>query len=275
MQERRKLEPDAKFATTLANGLQILSMMRADGIGVTNAEIAAELQLKRSSVSRLCSTLLELGYLSKGADGRYRAAPHVLTLAHPMLASLRLRQRALPDMRDFAELAQANVSLTVMDGLYSINIETIRTFDTAPHIPEVGMLVPLELSSMGRALISMQTDAERERILEEIARARPENWARFGQEARDEIQKCKERGFAIALGGFDPTVYAAGAPVCRINENMDVAVGCAVPAYRLRPGELEEHWGPRLAALAERLESYMRPPASAGNARAGTKRQSR
>ncbi|MDO8278989.1 MAG: IclR family transcriptional regulator [Burkholderiaceae bacterium] len=244
---------DASFATTLANGLHILASMPSDGSGLSNAVLARKLGLSRPTVSRLCATLIELGYLVKGRQGRYRSGPGVLTLAHPMLAGLRIRQQARSRMRDFAEHAQGNVSMTVLDGLFAVNVETCRIFERESFVADVGMKVPLERSSSGRALLSMLPRGECERVLHAIAKARPDDWERLAEEVRQEIDRGQKDGFCVSLGGFDPGIFAVSGPIGRTADGHYLAVNCGMPAYRTSAAELHQHWGPRVAALAKSL----------------------
>lgn len=251
----RPKEPDATFATTLANGLDILASMPADGSGITNSGLAERLGLTRPTVSRLCATLLTLGYLERGPDRRYLAGRRVLALAYPMLSSMRIRVLARPLLRDFAEHCQGNVSLVVMDGLCSLNVETVRMFDGANHVPEIGMQVPLEQGSSGRALLSLLPAPVLNLMLQDIAASRPESWSRCAEQVAEGLQSCRQRGFCLALGSYDPGLFAVGAPIAKLASGHLLAVNCGMPSYKVNAADLENRWGPRLAALAQGIRS--------------------
>ena len=54
-------EKDRLFVTALARGLEILAAFRADDANLSNQQLAQRTQLPKSTVSRLCYTLIKLG----------------------------------------------------------------------------------------------------------------------------------------------------------------------------------------------------------------------
>src|SRR5215813_15274922 len=100
-------QTDPSFATTLAHGLDVLAAFRNDPGPLSNAELAAHTGLSRPTVSRLTYTLAQLGYLKRGAKGRFVLGLGVLATAYPLLSAIKVRQTARPLMRDFAAYAGA------------------------------------------------------------------------------------------------------------------------------------------------------------------------
>ena len=94
--------------------------------------------LSRPTVSRLTYTLAQLGYLKRDAKGRFELGLGVLAAAYPVLSALKVRQLARPLMRDFAAYTGGTVSIAMPFGLDFIYVETLRTTDAVPHVPDVG-----------------------------------------------------------------------------------------------------------------------------------------
>ena len=69
---------------------------------LSTAEIATLTGLKRPTAARLAFTLVELGYLARTEKG-YRLGLRALTIVHPVLASMDVRQIARPLMQDLAQ----------------------------------------------------------------------------------------------------------------------------------------------------------------------------
>ena len=105
---------------------------------LSNAELAEHTGLSRPTVSRLTYTLAQLGYLKRDAKGRFVLGLGVLAAAYPVLSALKVRQLARPLMRDFAAYAGGTVSIAMPFGLDFIYVETLRTTDAVPHVPDVG-----------------------------------------------------------------------------------------------------------------------------------------
>lgn len=255
--QRASDTPDPSFASTLARGLEVLAAFRPTDASLGNADLALRTGLTRPTVSRLCNTLLQLGYVQRGHDGRYRVSAHVLQLAYPVLAQLRIRRLAHPLMREFAEGVRGTVSIGTFDGLEAVYVESVRTTDAADFVPDIGLRLPLMQSAMGRALVSMLPDADAEALFARIRLASPPLWRRSQQSAKRSIAQCRAQGFCVCTDGVREEVHAVGAPVMVSAQGEQLAINCGIPVYRLRTKQLEQETGPRLAALAASIRALV------------------
>src|SRR3954462_3620812 len=164
---------DPSFATTLAHGLDVLAAFRSGAGPLSNAELAAHTGLSRPTVSRLTYTLAQLGYLKRDARGRFVLGLGVLAAAYPVLSALKVRQLARPLMRDFAAYTGGTVSIAMPLGLDFIYVETLRTTDAVPHVPDVGFTGTMATTAVGRALLSLYTEDELKRHVETVKKERP------------------------------------------------------------------------------------------------------
>src|SRR5712675_3547118 len=174
---RAKLPADhaePSFATTLAHGLDVLAAFRNRSGSLSNADLAQHTGLSRPTVSRLTYTLAQLGYLKRDAKGRFELGLGILAAAYPVLAALKVRQMARPLMRDFAAYSGGTVSIAMPLGLDFIYVETLRTTDAAPHVPDVGFSSSLAPTAVGRALLSLFTGDEIQAYLERGKHERPD-----------------------------------------------------------------------------------------------------
>src|SRR4051812_29219250 len=172
---RSTAEPpaDPSFATTLAHGLDVLAAFRSNPGPLSNAELAAHTGLSRPTVSRLTYTLAQLGYIKRVAKG-FVLGLGVLAAAYPVLSALKVRQLARPLMRDFAAYAGGTVSIAMPLGLDFIYVETLRTTDAVPHVPDVGFTSTLATTAVGRALLSLSTPEEVAQYVQAVRAERPE-----------------------------------------------------------------------------------------------------
>lgn len=251
-------EADNDFATTLAKGMAVLECFSAQQFSLSNAELAAATGLKRPTVARLTYTLTKLGYLASTERGRYQLRVRLLSLTHALLANLPVRQIARPLMQELASDLRGTVSIGVLDGCNLIYVETARSADTGPHLPDIGSTVPVLRTALGRALVSMLPADERKALEKRFASEHPDLWKEMRAALAEGIKSCAKRGFSVSHGDLVQQTYAAGSPLLRDPQLGYFAINCGVPAFRLRTNELEEDVGPRLAKLAatirERIE---------------------
>ena len=166
-------QTDPSFATTLAHGLDVLAAFRNSPGSLSNADLAQHTGLSRPTVSRLTYTLAQLGYLKRDAKGRFQLGLGILAAAYPVLSALKVRQLARPLMRDFASYTGGTVSIAMPFGLDFIYVETLRTTDAVPHVPDVGFTGTLATTAVGRALLSIATKEELEAYVAKVKTERP------------------------------------------------------------------------------------------------------
>jgi DNA-binding IclR family transcriptional regulator len=141
----------AETSQTLDRGLRVLSVLAASPHGLTITELAAEVQVNRTVVYRLVTTLEQHGLARRDAAGRLHVGLAVLTLARGLQPVL--RELALPVLRRLAEAVGATAHLTVADGGEALAIAVVEPSWTDFHVAyRVGSRHPLDLGAAGKAI---------------------------------------------------------------------------------------------------------------------------
>jgi DNA-binding IclR family transcriptional regulator len=247
---------DPGFATTLAKGLEVLRAFRPDQTSMTNVEISAQTGINRPTVARLTYTLTKLGYL-KQERSKYRLSWGALMLVNPLLASAKILQIARPSMQKLAQDVGGTVSIGTIDRVNFVYLETSRVNENVWTSQDLGTIGPLLPAAIGHALCAQLTDDELARKLEEIRRASPEDWVKYGESFREGVASCKSRGFSVVRGVWIPGTNSAGVPLLRDKSGECFAMNCRVPLFRLSPNQIEEEVGPRLKSLAANVRSQL------------------
>src|ERR1700754_3308793 len=249
-------QTDPSFATTLAHGLDVLAAFRNNPGPLSNAELAAHTGLSRPTVSRLTYTLAQLGYLKRDAKG-FVLGLGVLAAAYPVLSALKVRQLARPLMREFAAYAGGTVSIAMPFGLDFIYVETLRTTDAVPHVPDVGFTGSLATTAVGRALLSLFTPDELEHYVQTVKMERPQEFDYVQTRTLPDVELCKERGFGISLGEWRREIFGVAAPLYRTPSGDCLSVNCGIPSFRFSAEQIERECGPRILGLARSIRSLV------------------
>jgi len=248
---------DPSFATTLAHGLDVLAAFRNRSGGLSNAELAAATGLSRPTVSRLTYTLAQLGYLKRDTRGRFELGLGVLATAYPLLSAIKVRQTARPLMRDFAAYAGGTVSIAMPFGLDFIYVETLRTTDAVPHLPDVGFSSSLAPTAVGRALLSLYSKDELDAYVRQVKKVRPGEADYVERRTLPDIELCRERGFAVSLGEWRREIFGVAAPLYRTPSGDCLSVNCGIPSFRFNAEQIERECGPRMLGLARSIRSLV------------------
>jgi len=250
-------QSDPSFATTLAHGLDVLAAFRGKSGALSNAELAEHTGLSRPTVSRLTYTLAQLGYLKRDAKGRFVLGLAVLAAAYPLLSAIKVRQTARPLMRDFAAYAGGTVSIAMPFGLDFIYVETLRTTDAVPHLPDVGFSSAMSTTAVGRALLSLYAPEELDAYVAGMKAERPDEADYVARRTLPDIELCKERGFAVSLGEWRREIFGVAAPLYRAPNGDCLSINCGIPSFRFSAEQVERECGPRILGLARSIRALV------------------
>jgi DNA-binding IclR family transcriptional regulator len=250
---------DGAFATTLAKGLVLLEAFDARKTMLGNMELSVRTGIPRPTVARLTHTLAELGYLRYDEDlAKYRLGARALRMAHPILAGMQFRQAARPLMQELAASVRGTVSIGLLDGTAMIYVETARSGDVGPHVPDIGMPIPVVLTAMGRAAAAILPAADSVLLEAQIKADDADLWSAYRDKYRAGIRQCADRGFCTCYGEYMASIHAVAAPLFYARSlRQSFAINCGIPAFRLQPGQLEAEIGPRIRALADSIRALV------------------
>ena len=250
------LAADRQFSMNLARGLEVLRAFSAAQPVLGNREIADRTGLPKPTVSRLTYTLTLLGYLSRDlAQQKYRLGSGVLSLGHPLLASMPVRQAARPLMEALASKTGCTVNLGMRDRASVVYLDTVRTDRTNQTLPDTGSTRPLLASAIGRALILACPAAERKLILNHLRvhdRALHDHHHAAWQ--ADEALFAAH-GFCHSRGDWRKDIHAVAVPVRVPQREQPVAMNCTLAAHRTPKDKMAREIAPLLLECVHQLET--------------------
>jgi len=142
----------AETSQTLDRGLRVLDLLAASPGGLTVTELAARLEVNRTVVYRLVSTLEQHALLRKDGRGRMHVGLGVLHLASAVQPVL--RDLAVPVLRALAERVGCTAHLTVADGEEALALAVVEPSWTDFHVSyRVGSRHPLSQGAAGKAIL--------------------------------------------------------------------------------------------------------------------------
>lgn len=249
---------DRQFVNALARGLELLRCFGPGEVYLTNAELAKRSSLPKPTVSRLTHTLTTLGYLNYSeSQGKYQLGAGVLALGYRMLSTMDLRKLARPLMEELAEYAQASVSLGARDRLSMVYVESCRSSANVTLRLDVGARIPMATTAMGKALLCVLPEAERNYLLDRVRQRDEANWPQVKAGVEQGFRDYQERGFCMSAGEWQGDVHAVGVPVRGLDGEQVMAFNCGGPAFLLSHARLEEDLGPKLVQLVRRIDTIL------------------
>ena len=141
----------SETSQTLDRGLRVLRVLAASPEGLTVTELSVRLEVNRTVVYRLISTLEQHGLVRRDARSRLFVGLGVLHLASGVQPLL--RDLAMPVLRRLAESIGSTAHLTVADGDEALALAVVEPTWTDFHVSyRVGARHPITQGAAGKAI---------------------------------------------------------------------------------------------------------------------------
>ncbi|CAG2152343.1 IclR family transcriptional regulator [Cupriavidus numazuensis] len=252
--ERRREDPS--FGGLLAKGFALLRCFIDEPRPLGNGELAQRLQLPRATVSRICRTLFELGYLDWDPKlDKYFVSAQVLALGYPYLTGLQVRHVARPLMQALADRIEGAVSMGVAHRLDVTYLQSCTHNEGTPARPGTGAVRSVLSTAMGRAYLCTLSKAEFQSLMTAASEERPEEYAAFYDTLCHNVAHYPKRGFALNEGDAGIGVHGVGV-YSRIRYlNRPLLFNCAVPGSQVKRGMMEKKIAPLLREMVRSIEA--------------------
>ena len=180
---------------------------------LTNADIAERTGLVRPTVSRLCRSLVDSGFLEfDRQQNAYRLSVASLSLALSFRSSDPVLETALPLMRELAQSRKVNVSLATADQLEMVYVETVRfSRQGVFRHHAAGSRIPIAVTSLGRAYLAGLPPLQRQSLLEKLQSAHGKDWPKSQEPLQQGLQQFELRGFCYTQ--WQPGMGSVASPI--------------------------------------------------------------
>jgi len=225
------------------------------------AEIAAAVELDKTTCRRFLLTLQEEGYVEfDDTLKRYQLRPLVLELGYARLNSLSVPKLAAPYMRELANQVGGAVNLSILDGdeivLVGRTVADVEKRKLVTMNLHVGMRLPAHCTAMGRILIGTTHDDLRSFVaamkVHKLASSTVVNRTALTQAIAEAVRK----GYAVVA---DQLSLGYGAIAVSLGTGMTERFGLAVSITTsdYSPERLEQDVLPELRAVKDKLDRVL------------------
>ena len=233
--------------------LRILEeLMRLEGAGVT--ELAAELDIPKSTAHNHLSTLLESEYVVREGDA-YRLGLRFLDLGEHTRNRQELYDIARPEIERLAEETGELANLLVEEHGYGVYLCRAKGDRAVGLDTYAGKRVHLHATSLGKAVLAHTAPDRREEILDQRGLPRRTDRTVTTREAlAEELEVIRERGYAVDDGERLAGLRCIAAPITDCSDRALGAISVSAPASRMRGRRFEEEIPERVMSAANVIE---------------------
>jgi IclR family transcriptional regulator, acetate operon repressor len=253
-QKARRETQETPSIQSLDRGLLILEAVGKSQEPISLGELAAMLDIDRSSAFRLANTLKRRGFLANASAGRdYVLGPSVWRLSRQYDWSKMLARVAHEPLKTLAAATNETAHLAVREGRRALFIDHAAGSHVISISGQTGELVPLYCTSHGKALL---TDFE-ERDLVDLFGAKPmkaytRNTIQSIRSLAAECKSIREKGFATDESEYLEGVRCLAAPIRDREGAVIASIGISAPAARF-PREREREFAGLVVNVAAQI----------------------
>jgi IclR family acetate operon transcriptional repressor len=251
-------EPEQYFSRAVSKALETLELINSRRRPMSLHEIAAAIQLSKTSALRLLRTLESAGYLTSTGSGTYSLAPGTQSIASRQFLA-RLMRVATPRMHEISRELHETVSLAA---LFENRVEVIAVVESSQPLRMsnvVGHIVPPNASSLGKVICAFQSEPRREKLLRSYGIYRfTEHSITDRRDLDREFEQIQAQGFAVDR---EESVYNGncfGVPVLGEASEAVAALSVSLPKVRVRGPEHEFELVGKLKEFASKIAAEIK-----------------
>ncbi|AWB91475.1 IclR family transcriptional regulator [Aeromicrobium chenweiae] len=229
--------PEGTKAVTSAvqsvdRALSILEILAQDGeSGVT--EIAAQLDVHKSTAFRLIATLERRGLVEQNADrGKYRLGVGILRLAGATTARLDVVQEARPLARALAASTRETVNIAVLSEGAALYLDQIAGSSSLQPHNWVGQRIPLHATANGKVLLSGLDPAEITAAVGTPLRPYTPTTVTTIKALLVDVDAVRRAGHAVAVDELEHGLTAVAAPLHNAHGDVIASLSVSGPTFR-------------------------------------------
>ena len=243
---------------SVERALAILKAFSAGEPELSVAQLSRRLNLPKSTVSRLLSTLEANGFVVQDAEtGRFRLGAELIALVNSAVAGFQVHRVARPHLRQLADTVGETVSISVLDGRDAVNLEQfVPAHRLVMRVGWVGRRMPAHAVSVGKVLMAFLPAEELDRLLDNSLEALTPHTITNPHTLRRELARVRQQGYATAFEELEEGLHAVAVPVRNHRGEVVAAISVSGPAYRLTRERIVEIV-PQVTETAQRISWEM------------------
>lgn len=214
---------------SLARGLHILDLIanseRSQGI----TELAQELGIDKSTVSRLVKTMVIYGYLQpEPGSRRYTLGKRLYHIGWQMLNLVPMRQNARPYLyRLVQETGECAHTAVYAEGKVLV-IDDVETETTLRVVSGTGRMIPLHCTALGKVMLAFSEVPMQKELQSFTGRTLTDF-----DSLRLHLEQVRAQGYGLDDEEYDAGIRCMAAPVYNQMGIAIAAIGISGPAVRV------------------------------------------
>jgi DNA-binding IclR family transcriptional regulator len=220
--------------------------------GVSFRELYKVTKIPRTSLLRICETLIHQGFIEEDGDRLLRLGPEMMRIGAVFLSRFDVRQQSLPYLTELAHRTRGTAHLAILAGHHSLILAVEESPERIRAVSRAGFLADLHCSSTGKCFLafSVPDPASVIRMLDLAPRTLSS--VTDPDVLIASLAEIRRLGYAIDDEEYAEGVRCCAAPVYDLNRRVVAAIGITSPKA-LYPPDATDRVAPVVKDVADRL----------------------
>ena len=231
---------EEKINKSIDKALQILELfsMEKHAWGIT--EISKALNIYKSNVHNVLSTLAERGFIKKDSKtNKYKLGIKFFELGSIVIKNMDLRKIAHSYIEELSKEFNETVHLGILDKGRVVSIEREESDKSLCSHIEIGKRTPLHCTAVGKAIMAYLSEDEinliiREKGLEKFT----ENTTTTKKDLENEFKKIRDQGYAIDNMEHEEGVQCIAGSIRDHTGEVIASMSISGPAFRINESNI-------------------------------------
>ena len=204
----------------------------SDGLGVT--EISQKLNIHKSTVYRLLSTLQYRGYVKKDNNDKYKIGLKLFEVGSKVIDNIDLRSEVNPYLREIMRISEETVHLGILDDNQVVYIDKVESQNTIRMYSKIGRRNHASSTSLGKVLLAYSDKEVVEQVInEEGLKKLTENTITEENEFYKHLSQIKQQGYAIDDEEQEYGIRCIAGPIFNHKGDIIAAFSISGPVMRM------------------------------------------
>jgi IclR family KDG regulon transcriptional repressor len=214
---------------SLARGLIIMDLIANAEDGISITELAAFLDIDKSSVSRLVKTLVNHEYVQQKAGSRcYILGKRLYKMSWQLLNRMPVREKAKSYLYRLMQTTGECAHTAVYSEGKALMIDDVEAEASLRVAGRIGRLIPLHCTAVGKALLAFSDVPVPETLVADTARTITDLSC-----LAEHLAEIREQGYALDDQEHEEHVRCIAAPVYDYTGIAIAAIGISGPTVRV------------------------------------------
>lgn len=219
------MEGKFKRVPALDKCFGILDLMAHTKKPLGISDLSNALAYHKSTVFNMVYTLVDLGILENGTEGKFRFGPGLYALGKASGGGSELVSTVHPYLEEISKKTKLSVFLGIRSGKRAVIMDKVDSPFDIKVSSEAGMAIPLLAGAGGKVLLSQLSDAELNALLSEskLKKFTPASCVQK-QNYKNMIRKARKEEFALDDEEYIEGVRALAVPLHLNRGNLHAAI---------------------------------------------------